>query len=136
MAGDLESAVNANNGATKNIETLNAAETAYTDVLRRASDGLIDKRQQVVDGYSSISDTMFFVFIGVAALMIVVVNLSITKPAKGASGKLNEIITNIENGQGDLTERIQVKSQDEIGQLVSGVNNFIQQLQGIMLKIR
>ena len=136
LAGDPEASANANNGASKNLEALGAAETAFMELIKTASDNLMVKRAATVDGYASIADTMFFVFLGAVVLMIIVVNKSITKPAKTASGKLNEIITNIDNGEGDLTERISVKSQDEIGQLVGGVNNFIEQLQGIMLKIR
>ena len=85
---------------------------------------------------SSVSDVMFFVFLGAVILMIIIVNSTISKPAKKASGQLGEIIEKIDNHEGDLTERIYVKSQDEVGQLVAGVNNFIEQLQGIMLKIR
>ena len=136
LAGNAEAAANANNGATKNIEALTAAETALNDIIVTTSENLVALRQATVESYASISDAMFFVFLGAAALMIVVVNVSITKPAKGASGKLNQIITQIDNAEGDLTERIEIKSQDEIGQLVAGVNNFIAQLQGIMLKIR
>ena len=136
LAGNTEAAANANNGATKNIEALTAAETALNDIIVTTSENLVALRQATVESYASISDAMFFVFLGAAALMIVVVNVSITKPAKGASGKLNQIITQIDNAEGDLTERIEIKSQDEIGQLVAGVNNFIAQLQGIMLKIR
>ena len=136
LAGNPEASANANNGASKNLEALGAAETAFMDLLKNASDGLIEKRRVVVEGYASISNTMFFVFIGAVALMIIIVNKTITKPAKGASGKLGEIINKIDSGEGDLTERINVKSQDEIGQLVTGVNGFIEQLQGIMIKIR
>ncbi|MBQ8278256.1 MAG: methyl-accepting chemotaxis protein [Roseburia sp.] len=136
LAGDAEAAANANNGATKNIEALTAAETVLNEIIVTTSENLVAERQASVDSFSSVSDTMFFVFLGAAALMVIIVNKSITKPAKGASGQLNEIITKIDNNEGDLTERIDVKSQDEIGQLVSGVNNFIEQLQGIMLKIR
>ncbi len=39
------------------------------------------------------------------------------------------------NNQGDLTERIDVKSKDEIGQLSAGINDFIGNLQNIMRQI-
>ena len=58
------------------------------------------------------------------------------KPPKNASGHLGVIIDKIEKNEGDLTERIAVKTKDEVGQLVMGINNFMEQLQGIMLKIR
>lgn len=136
LAGDVEGSKNANNGATKNIEALTAAETALNDIIVLAAENLIAQKQTNVANYSFIAEKMFFVFLGAVILMIISVNKSISKPAKVASTKLDEIITNIQNGEGDLTERINVKSKDEIGQLVGGVNSFVEQLQGIMLKIR
>ena len=136
LAGDVEGSVNANNGATANIQALTDAETAFITLVSTASDNLIASRQDTVAGYSSISDTMFFVFIGAAALMIFYINRTVANPAKNASGHLSKIIEKIDNNEGDLTERIEVKTKDEVGQLVTGVNGFIAQLQGIMVKIR
>ena len=42
----------------------------------------------------------------------------------------------IESGNGDLTERIPEKTQDEVGQMVRGINKFIIQLQTIMRKLK
>lgn len=136
LAGDAEASANANNGATKNLEALGAAETAFMDIVKLASDNLIEQKRVNVDGYSSISSAMFYAFIVVAVVMIFYVNISIAKPAKNASSHLSRIIEKIDNNEGDLTERIPVKTKDEVGQLVVGVNGFITQLQGIMVKIR
>ncbi|MBQ8518927.1 MAG: methyl-accepting chemotaxis protein [Agathobacter sp.] len=136
LAGDPEASAAANNGATQNIEAMTNAETAFMELVTTASDNLIKQRQETVAGYSSISDTMFFVFLGAAALMIFYINRTVANPAKNASGHLHQIIEKIDNNEGDLTERIQVKTKDEVGQLVTGVNGFIEQLQGIMVKIR
>ena len=136
MAGDPEASANANNGATKNMEALTAAETAFMDMVKLASDSLIEQKRVTVEGYAGISDTLFFVFLGAAVLMILYTNMTIAKPAKNASGHLKQIIEKIDQNEGDLTERIQVKTKDEVGQLVTGVNGFIEQLQGIMVKIR
>ena len=136
LAGDEAGAAAANNGATANITAVVEAENAFDTMIATAVDNMIANRQATVDGVSSISDIMFFVFLGAAAFMVFVVNKSISAPAKNASGHLNTIIEKIENNEGDLTERIQIKSQDEVGQLVNGVNSFIAQLQGIMIKIR
>ena len=136
LAGDAEASKNANNGATKNMEALNAAEANLLNLVAATADNLVNSRRATVDGYSSIANTMFFVFLGAAVLMVVVVNVTVSKPAKNASGHLGRIIDGINNNEGDLTERIEVKTQDEVGQLVIGVNSFIEQLQGIMVKIR
>lgn len=136
LAGDSTGAAAANNGATANITAVSKAEAEFEILITTATDNLIATRQATVDGFSSISDIMFFVFLGAAILMVIIVNKSIANPAKNASGHLNTIIEKIENNEGDLTERIEIKTKDEVGQLVTGVNSFIEQLQGIMLKIR
>lgn len=136
LAGDPEASANANNGATKKLEALGAAETAFMTIVSTAADNLINLKRANVDFYAGISNTMFFVFIGAAVVMILYINMTVANPAKNASGHLGQIIEKIENNEGDLTERIQVKTKDEVGQLVNGVNGFISQLQGIMVKIR
>ncbi len=62
--------------------------------------------------------------------------IGIARPAKQSGHRLQDIITKIENNEGDLTERIPVKSKDEIGQMVVGINTFIEQLQGILQHIK
>ena len=136
LAGNIGASRNANNGVSKNLEILTAAETQLISVIRTAADNLINSRTVAVKGYSVIGDVMFFVFLGAAILMVIIVNISVSGPAKRASGHLGKIIEGINNNEGDLTERIEVKTQDEVGQLVIGVNAFIEQLQGIMVKIR
>ena len=59
----------------------------------------------------------------------------VVNPLKKTSKKLNSIIETINEGKGDLTERVEVDGKDEIGQLASGINNFIETLQGIMVRI-
>lgn len=74
-------------------------------------------------------------FVIVLLVIVIVVRNIVSKPAKKASKQLNNIIDNINNNQGDLTERIDVKSKDEIGQLSAGINDFIGNLQSIMRQI-
>lgn len=46
--------------------------------------------------------------------------------------QLRDVIATIEAGEGDLTKRVQCFCTDEIGTLASGINTFIETLQGIM----
>lgn len=66
----------------------------------------------------------------------IVVKKTIANPARDASRQLSGIVEKIENNHGDLTERIQTKSNDEIGQFVNGINGFIDQLQDLMKKLK
>lgn len=74
--------------------------------------------------------------IAALAVGIVITRLTIIKPAKIAKKELHNVIDNIENNNGDLTLRVTQKSKDEIGELVAGVNKFIEVLQGIISEIQ
>ncbi len=71
----------------------------------------------------------------VGLVVFIVILVEVVTPIKKTSAKLNQIISDIERGQGDLTARVPVRGRDEIGQLASGINGFIESLQGIMIRI-
>ena len=98
--------------------------------------GIFDKTDTKVSG------TIIFNFILVGASVVVIglimfiVNKTVAGPARRASNDLGTILNEIENGEGDLTKRLDVKTKDEVGQLVAGFNSFIEQLQRIMSKLK
>ncbi|MCR4954372.1 MAG: HAMP domain-containing protein [Treponema sp.] len=49
---------------------------------------------------------------------------------------VKEVITGIASGNADLTQRIQVKSNNEIGQVVHGFNQFSEKLQVIISEVK
>ena len=49
---------------------------------------------------------------------------------------LKETITALSQGNGDLTQRLNVRSSDDLGQIADGVNRFIESLQTMMLEIK
>lgn len=48
---------------------------------------------------------------------------------------LKEVITDLANGSGDLTHRLKVETQDDLGQIADGINKFIENLQNLMLDV-
>ncbi|MEZ8348578.1 methyl-accepting chemotaxis protein [Vibrio splendidus] len=66
---------------------------------------------------------IIFILFGLA--IIAFSSLSIVKPIRQVVERLNDIAS----GEGDLTQRLEVKSQDEIGQLSQGFNLFLDKLQ-------
>ena len=60
---------------------------------------------------------------------LVIRKLSITNK------ELNSIIKGVEQGQGDLTRRVSILSNDEISDLGNGINTFMDKLQNIMKMI-
>lgn len=134
--GDMQGVAKANQGMRQQVLLTEEKADAFNQALDSEVDTLSEERITKVEYVNGIADSMFYLYLIITALMVIVVLKSISGPAKNASGHLTNIIGKIENNEGDLTERIDIKTQDEVGQLVNGVNNFIEQLQGIMQKIR
>ena len=61
---------------------------------------------------------------------------NIVKKIRGIADEVNGIISNIEAGQGDLTSRIKTKTKSELLFITTGINHFIETLQGIMKDVK
>jgi len=48
---------------------------------------------------------------------------------------LKEMVTDLSKGNGDLTRRLEVTNQDDLGQISEGINLFIANLQSMMLEV-
>ena len=136
LAGDLAGAAENMTGMTALVESVDGKGDEFSALLGSETDALVQERIKNSTGAGYLSGVLFFFYIAVALLMIVIVNRFVAGPAKNASVHLNSIIDRIEKNEGDLTERIEIRTQDEVGQLVRGINSFIGQLQGIMQKIQ
>lgn len=97
---------------------------------------VVDRSNIRVSGTETFDIALIVVILILMVITTLVVRRSIAAPAKNASRHLAEIVGKIEDNHGDLTERIETKSKDEIGQLVNGINGFMAQLQELMQKIK
>jgi len=70
----------------------------------------------------------FLIIITIIVLMILWATQMITKPIVS----LAETMQDIASGEGDLTRRINIESNDEVGQLASHMNTFIDKLRAMM----
>lgn len=68
----------------------------------------------------------------VASLVTVVISRGTSLPVKSMAGHLQEMA----QGGGDLTKRITIDSKDEVGQMASSFNLFIQKLEEIITEVR
>ena len=112
------------------------AEVNLNEVLEKSQTSVQKETDQAVRLMAGLTIISLIAFIVLAIIIILVVLKSVAAPAKNASSQLNTIMDKIDRNEGDLTERIEIKTQDEIGQLVSGVNHFMEQLQSIMKTIQ
>ncbi len=77
--------------------------------------------------------SLIIVIVSILAVIVAIFMVSkyIIRPVIKAESELQEIVDGINKRQGDLTKRVTVQSQDEIGALGNGINGFIELLQGI-----
>lgn len=117
-------------------DVLDASKDAYTEAMEGRISRVANQIDMKIVGTYIFNMVMILVFVLMAGAAFLIVLCTIARPARKASGHLNQIVEKIQKDEGDLTERITVKTQDEVGQLVSGVNGFIEQLQSLMRKLK
>ena len=49
---------------------------------------------------------------------------------------LRDLVTSLSNGDGDLTQRLEVTTDDDLGAIAHGINQFIESLQSMMLEVQ
>lgn len=69
---------------------------------------------------------------GTIIASIIVIYRAVVAPLQRQSKQLKVIIDNINEGHGDLTSRVDVRCNDEIGDAAKAINEFISTLQRIM----
>lgn len=76
-------------------------------------------------------------FLTILCSIIIVIILSnmIIKPLRVTEKTLNTLVRDIENGNADLSTRVNVKANDEVGSLSYSINSFIGTLQNIMVML-
>lgn len=136
MTGDSASAIaQANSVMTEWSDSIGAK----VDELVTANDALVKQNVQDQEDLYNRSKTISIALLILAAVAFVIVVytliLSVVKPLKAQTKELKDIIDGINEGHGDLTKRVPVKSGDEIGQSSEGINHFIETLQNIMSNI-
>lgn len=136
MAGDTAAAVAEANSVMKEW---NESIGANMDQLTTSNDDLV--KQNIQDQKDLYNRNRMFsiglIVISIIAFILVIITIvkTVVKPLRNQTKELKEIIEEIEAGKGDLTKRITVRSNDEIGQSSAGINHFIETLQSIMSKI-
>ncbi|MEO3866206.1 methyl-accepting chemotaxis protein [Rheinheimera fenheensis] len=100
----------------------------------------IDRRvaEQQIEIDARIRDTLLMIFGSAVVLLGLVIVLAlfvanlVIKPLHNASAAL----INIGQGEGDLTQRLQVDTADEVGEVARGFNAFAQKIQQLISEVK
>jgi len=135
-----------------NQKTKDAYATA-NGLVADSSKQLSSDINDIIENFHNNSDaarenlSSSYVFARLSGLIVIIVSIlamilaiyivlrHVISPVLKAESELNEIIDSINRREGDLTKRITVESNDEIGALSSGINSFIEHLQNIFMTI-
>lgn len=100
-----------------------------------ANDTTSEARERLTSVYvSSLVSNGIVIIISVILIIVAIycVMKYVIKPIIATNKDIRDIIDEIDNGEGDLTKRVRVISNDEIADLGNGINLFMDKLQEIL----
>ena len=118
----------------ENIQLI--AQGDSSQEVKEAIDYALERSEIRVSGTYYFDIILVVLAVIVTVIAVIAALRMIVAPAKKASLELDEIVKGIEAREGDLTARVSVRSNDEIGSIASGINEFITVLQDYMSKMR
>ena len=96
---------------------------------------MLEAQNKLCEGMKSSNMVKMIIAVLATVLIVLVSSVGVLKPTIKMNEKIQEIIEGIDAGKGDLTQRVDVRGKDEIGQLSAGINSFLETLQNIMHQV-
>ena len=124
------------NGAVS--ESSMAIQNEINVMKEHANTAASDAREKLSDVYlGALVSNGIIIAISVTLLMVALycVIRFVIKPILATNKDIRDIISGIDKGEGDLTRRVAVLSNDEIADLGNGINLFMDKLQQILKMI-
>ena len=125
--------------ANGEVEEASSAMDANINALKEEIDaGASDARAKLaVDYKMAMVVDVILVAISIVSVIaaVYVVLVFVIRPLIRAKNEIQGIIKDIDNGEGDLTKRISITSDNEIAALGKGINAFMEKLQDIFILI-
>ena len=134
-SNDADSFLQSTQSGSNITEQLDEAYSTLYSLI----DDEVNNASTALDGQFTLSDRaniIIFAILIATGIIIILAILKIVRPLQSANGQLSKIISDIDSSKGDLTSRININSHDEVGELVDGINLFIEKLQEILKSIR
>lgn len=136
---DTNQTVNASKLANNNlVDVCNSLESALDDMTNsevEATDHAMRQMHALAAFAKTTGGVCLVVAIGALIVAFLISTRKVVNPIVKTNKELKEISALINDNNGDLTKRVNVKSSDEIGQLAQGINQFLDILQNTIGKI-
>ena len=116
-------------------ENVDGVLTELEGYMEANVDAGVAEQESVYNNSRAVSGVTFVLVLVFFVVAVIGSVRTVVNPVKSVTTQLNDILKEIESGNGDLTRRISLKNKDEIGQLAGGINVFLETLQQIMSRI-
>ena len=127
--------INIHNLFIKEKEYKNKMDTYSNNLLIKANKLLKEADKWMNESIKNILlylSTIFIISVIIIIVTLYLIQKSVIKPIN----ILNEKIEDLAEGEGDLTKRINVKSNDEIGKISKNINMFMNKLEKIISNLK
>lgn len=125
----------ADDSVAQDSEEIKALISELNERNKSEMDTIIATQTALYEGISSSNTVKMIIAVVITIAFMVVSFMVVINPLLAMNKKMKECINGINEGKGDLTQRVEACGKDEIGQLAQGINQFIEALQSIMHQI-
>ena len=130
-------------GLSYNILDLSSYGLGTTYLAYYASDNFITEislgSDVITESATEMGQTLIFIgviFTIIGLILLFILITIIVKPITTATNEVTALIADVEGGKGDLTQKLSIKSKDEIGILVNNINNLISTMKNIISTVQ
>ncbi|MBQ9972723.1 MAG: methyl-accepting chemotaxis protein [Firmicutes bacterium] len=139
LVTSMENKTQANVSATSNLPMFNEKIESYMNEMLELTSQQMEASQAEMESNVAMIPSIIMmsgvIVVIVAVLVLICIKLWISRPIKKATKQVDALVQGIRDNQGDLTNRIQVKSKDEIGRLAFAINELVEQMQKIIASL-
>ena len=118
------------------VADMQTPETEYLNTL----DSLVEHETSLVkirvNRATAITIVMGAIFIISMGIAIFITLRTVLKPLENMQARMNQMIDELQAGQGDLTMRMDYLFEDEVGKIAIGINTFLDELQQVIKSIQ
>jgi methyl-accepting chemotaxis protein len=120
------------NALDKEFESMRDQLDALGEMIATAAESLHADNMAVKDSSLSVILTLVVIAIGVTLFIAVVVPKLIIRPIN----HLTRVLNSLADGRGDLTARLPITGDDEVGNMAKSFNRFLDRMQALVRNIQ
>ena len=108
------------------------SESTYEELLAARVAYIQEKSNTRLKGTAIYNNILVVLNLLIVVFIVLILYRNLVKPARDSQNQTQDIVEKIQSGNGDLTERIPVQANDEVGALSAGINQMLGELHGIV----